>query len=229
MNEYNDNELLYLLSENDDFAFDILLEKYEPMIISRLKRFRVKGDYWDDYYQECVILLYRCAIEYREDITNTFNKYYDRLLQFHIQNLLRKDRNDFYKVVLMSREEIDVLTHYKIEEKKELKGLEVENPELDEMMIKMLYDGKSILEISHATNRTYYQTYKIINSFLSNNKIKVEGAKKHLSNFEYNIFELYKKGYRPIEIGEILEIETKKVYYALKRIRVKQKKLNEEN
>lgn len=228
MNEYNDNELLYLLSENEDFAFDILLEKYEPMILNRLKRFRVKSDYWDDYYQECIILLYRCAVNYREDITKTFNKYYDRLLQFHIQNLLRKDRNDFYKIVLMSREEIDALTHYKIEDKKELKGLAEENIELDEKMIKMLYEGKSINEISHATDRSYYQTYKIINKYLDNNKIKVEGAKKFLSNFEYSIFELYKKGYRPIEIGEILEIETRKVYYAMKRIRLKQKKLNGE-
>ena len=227
MNEYNDNELLYLLSENEDFAFDMLLEKYEPMILNRLKRYHVKSEYWDDYYQECVILLYRCATGYREDITKTFNKYYDRLLQFHIQNLLRKDHNNFYKIVLMSREEIDALSHYQLEEKKELKGLNQENNDLDEKIIKMLYDGKSILEISHSTNMNYYQAYKAINGYLSSNKIKVEGARKFLSNFEYNIFELYKKGYRPIEIGEILEIETRKVYYALKRIRLKQKKLNE--
>ena len=95
MSEYNDNELLYLLSENEDFAFELLMEKYEPLIINRLRRFHIKKEYWDDYYQECIILLYKCATNYREDITKTFNKYFDRLLQYNIQNLLRKDKNGF--------------------------------------------------------------------------------------------------------------------------------------
>ena len=115
MIEYNDNELLYLLSEDEEFSFEMLMEKYQPMILSRLHRYHVKKEYWDDYYQECIILLYRCAITYREDITKTFNKYYDRLLQYQIQNLLRKDRQSFYRVVLMSTEEIDNITYQRLE------------------------------------------------------------------------------------------------------------------
>ena len=38
--EYNDNELLYLISEYDEAAFEILCEKYRPLIINRLKNIK---------------------------------------------------------------------------------------------------------------------------------------------------------------------------------------------
>ena len=217
MSEYNDNELLYLLSENEDFAFELLMEKYEPLIINRLRRFHIKKEYWDDYYQECIILLYKCATNYREDITKTFNKYFDRLLQYNIQNLLRKDKNGFYKVINMSTDEIDSITKYHLDEVNELKPMSFEN-DMNSIIIKMMHSGSTIKEIAETNKLNYYQAYNLVRQHRRDKR-----ENNPLSRFEYSIYELYTSGYRPKEIGSLLGIETRKVYYALKRIRSKQK------
>ena len=223
MIEYNDNELLYLLSEDEEFAFEMLMEKYQPMILSRLRRYHVKKEYWDDYYQECIILLYRCAITYREDITKTFNKYYDRLLQYQIQNLLRKDRQSFYRVVLMSTEEIDNITYQRLEEKSFLKTLGITSIGLDEKFIKMLSEGATIKEIADSNEMNYYQAYNIVKRF-RRKKIIDDTMKKPLSKLESSVYELAKTGYKPKEIASLLSLETTTVYNTLKRVRLKQKK-----
>ena len=222
MSEYNDNELLYLLSENEEFAFEMLMEKYEPMIISRLQRYHVRQEYWDDYYQECIILLYKCAIGYREDITKTFNKYFDRMLQFQIRNLLRKDKCSFYRVVLMSADDIDSITYSMVEEKKTLKPMNLEKLGLSESFIKMLYDGSTIKDIAKSNNMNYYQAYSIVKK-VRENKVFKDNIKNPLSPFENNVYELFKVGYKPAEIAGLLSVATKRVYYALKRIRNKEK------
>ena len=94
--KYNDNELLYLISEYDEYAFELLCEKYKPLIINRLKKFRIQAVNFDDYYQECLMVLYSCCENYREDKCYTFNIYLDVSIQNKIRNLLRKDHNYFY-------------------------------------------------------------------------------------------------------------------------------------
>lgn len=218
MNNLNDNELLYLLSENLDFAFDLLMEKYQPMIISRLKRYNVKRDYWDDYYQECIILLYKCAISYREDITKTFNHYFDRLLQYQIKNLLRRDRDGFYRVVLMSSEEIDDITFERLEES----GIDFTKFGSNEKLVRMMYDGSTIKEIALDNEMNYYQAFRVIRKLRNDKEVKKEVGQQ-LSQLERNIYELTNQGYRPKDIAVILTIGVNTVYNAVKRIK---KKLN---
>ena len=221
MDKYNDNELLYLLSENDENAFDMLMEKYEPMIINRLTRYHVKSEYWDDYYQECIILLYKCAISYREDITKTFNRYYDRMLQFQIRNLLRRDKPSFYRVILMSSEDIDSLGYSRVEEKRWLKPMSLKSLGLDDSFLKMLYNGSTIKEIAKQNNLNYYQAYNLVKKLRG--KMFRDDISNPLSSFENSVYELYKEGYKSSEIANILSVEPNKVYNAMKRIRNKEK------
>ncbi|MBO4667214.1 MAG: hypothetical protein J5666_03705 [Bacilli bacterium] len=222
MIEYNDNELLYLLSENEEFAFEMLMEKYQPMIVNRLKRYHVKPEYWDDYYQECIILLYKCATNYREDITKTFNKYYDRLLQYHIQNLLRKDRQSFYRVVLMSTEEIDNLSVQRLEEKSVLEAMSYKKVGLDNKFVQMIASGSTIKEIAETNKMNYFQAYNIVKKFRKQ-RILNELMKRPLSKLESSVYELSKMGYKPKEIASLLSLEIAIVYNSLKRIRKKEK------
>ena len=39
---YNDNELLYLISEKEDSALEIIYQKYTPMIKKRIGDFKIK-------------------------------------------------------------------------------------------------------------------------------------------------------------------------------------------
>lgn len=223
MDGYNDNELLYLLSENDEFAFEMLMDKYQPMIMNRLKRYHVKTEYWDDYYQECIILLYKCAMTYREDITKTFNKYYDRLLQYQIRNLLRKDRQSFYRVVLMSPEEMDTFAYQRVEEKSILSSIRSMEQTLDETLVKMLSEGATIQEIADFKKLNYYQAYNLVKKYRKKNFVG-DVARKPLSKLESAVYELAQTGYKPKEIASLLAVECSTVYNTLKRVREKIKK-----
>ena len=108
--KYNDNELLYLISENDENAFEILCDKYRPLIISRLRSFKIQEKNFTDFYQECLMVLYQCSENYREDKNFTFNVYLDMSIQNKIRNLLRKDKNYFYNVSLLDVDTIDKIT-----------------------------------------------------------------------------------------------------------------------
>ena len=53
----NDYELLYLISEMNDYAFEILCMKYAPMIKRRFKDLGISQRYYDDFFQEGLIML----------------------------------------------------------------------------------------------------------------------------------------------------------------------------
>ena len=77
-NRYNDNELLYLIkNNNDEDAFEKLYYKYRPLIVNRLKKFRIKSNNYEDYFQECLLTLSTCVTKYDETKGKTFNKYFD--------------------------------------------------------------------------------------------------------------------------------------------------------
>ena len=76
---YTDNELLYMIRQQDDWAVESLLNKYKPMIcgmIFRLGQFEncsVSGDaYKEDLEQESRMMLVSAADSYREDYPCSF-------------------------------------------------------------------------------------------------------------------------------------------------------------
>ena len=52
MYQYNDYELLYLISEHDENALDIMYHKYMPLIKARIAAFRIKRYNQEDFFQE---------------------------------------------------------------------------------------------------------------------------------------------------------------------------------
>lgn len=66
--KYNDNELIYMVRENDESSSDILLNKYMPIILSLSKKFY--NDYsrygydFEDFYQEALSAFYRAIGKY---------------------------------------------------------------------------------------------------------------------------------------------------------------------
>lgn len=67
---YNDNELIYLIRENDDNSLDILFKKYRPVIISICKYYydkvKNRGVDFNDLIQEANIGLYYAYLSYKE-------------------------------------------------------------------------------------------------------------------------------------------------------------------
>lgn len=98
MYQYNDYELLYLISENCEIALDIMFQKYIPLIKSRMRSFHIKEWNKEDFFQEGLISLYKAISTFREDKNKTFTKYFDLILQRKFIQILRKESNNFYNV-----------------------------------------------------------------------------------------------------------------------------------
>ena len=89
--KYNDYELLYLYKTNVEEAKEILFWKYSFLIKSRIQRLGVPRIYWDDYYQEGCLMLYRAIKIYDEESKMSFTKFFELLLKRRILTLLRKN------------------------------------------------------------------------------------------------------------------------------------------
>lgn len=100
--KYNDNELLYLLSEGVEEAQEILFEKYKNLINKRIASFRIQKRYQDDFFQEGLMMLLVAIDTYNSfQYKKTFNKYFDLILQRKFMKLLNHDVDYFYKVTLV--------------------------------------------------------------------------------------------------------------------------------
>ena len=103
MYQYNDYELLYLISEQNEIALNIMYQKYIPLIKARIAAFRIKEHNREDFFQEGLFMLFRAITTYRTDSRKTFNKYFDMILQRHFIQLLRRESKHFYNVVLTDK------------------------------------------------------------------------------------------------------------------------------
>lgn len=92
--KYNDYELLYLVRENIDEAREILLWKYSFLIKSRIYKYNVPSNYWDDFYQEGLIMLYKAIRIFDDNSKMSFTNFFELLLKRRILTLLRKIKND---------------------------------------------------------------------------------------------------------------------------------------
>ncbi len=87
----NDNELLYLISENDDVAKEILIEKYKPLIKSIVNKYNINSFEKEDVYQESMLCLVKAINTYNDIYNMSFNCYFTMLLKRKIVDLIRKE------------------------------------------------------------------------------------------------------------------------------------------
>jgi RNA polymerase sporulation-specific sigma factor len=97
--EYNDYELIDLIKEGNDEALEIMFKKYEPLIKSRIMKFKIKPAMFDDFYQEGLLALHKAVSSYRMSSPKTFNKFFDMVLQRRFISVLRSNKNYFNNTV----------------------------------------------------------------------------------------------------------------------------------
>ena len=106
MIQYNDYEVLYLMSEFDEEAERIFYEKYLSMIKSGVCKLNVKDRYRDDYIQEGLYMLMVAIRTYDVNSDKTFNRYFELILMRRLKRLLLKERNYLNSVELIEDEQI---------------------------------------------------------------------------------------------------------------------------
>ena len=93
MYRYNDNELLYLIGENNDDAKDILISKYKPLVLKYIKKNLIKQEEFDDYYQEGMLCLIKAINTYNEMYSYSFNSYFELILKRKFIDLIKKKKS----------------------------------------------------------------------------------------------------------------------------------------
>lgn len=244
--KYNDNELLYLISETDEIAFEFIVKKYEPLIKSRLVNFKINVRSFEDYFQECLMTLNKCIMKYRDDKEISFNKYFDKMLQYRIKHILESEKDYYYNVINVDEIELDKLVITAA--KDEFVESDVMLSKYEKKVFELLKENKSIEIISSSLNKNVESVYntiarvkrKLRNNKLSDNKLsdnKLSDNKlsdncnlvynkshEELSFLEREVYLRYIQGYKAREISYMMRIEIDKVYNALRRIKKKLKK-----
>lgn len=90
---YNDYEIMYMISENDDDALNILYHKYEPIVKSYAKKYsyvaKKYGLETDDLIQEGLYAIHKALSTYKDTHNTLFYTYVDFCIRGRMNNLLR--------------------------------------------------------------------------------------------------------------------------------------------
>ena len=113
--QYNDYELIYMIEDESPEAMEIIINKYSPLIYTRLKKFHIKVNYIDDYYQEGLLVLLQAIKKYNLESPMSFTNFFDLMLQRKIIDLLRKNKRYFEDNLL--KEDVDIVVRYESENK----------------------------------------------------------------------------------------------------------------
>jgi len=191
-NEYNDNELLDLISEGNERAKEILFKKYDRVIKIYVSKY-IKlssniGLDFDDLYQEGLIGL--------ENATNSFNGVDSKFSTFATVCIDRKMKTILTKA---NRQKNRILNSSL--------SLEYMNDD-DTPFIDRVKDEGSLDPLLYMVEK---EDVKKLNL----------NIKRNLSNFENEVYELLRSHFSYVEIANILDKDIKAIDNAIQRIRKK--------
>lgn len=191
--EYNDNELLYYVHENNEEANELIYKKYEPLINNLARKVinycKNSGIEINDLIQEGMLALSKSIELYNEEKDVTFYTFAKTCIErkmisaaISARRLKHKILNDSLSIELTDEEGNNKLEYLLSDDKS--------NPE---NLILSMEKEEEILNIT----------------------------KNILTDFEKQVFELKINGFDYKEIAEILEKDTKSIDNALQRIKKK--------
>ena len=186
--KYNDNELIYMVHENDDVSSSLLLKKYYPIIFKLSKEYYDKfigcGYELDDFYQEALAAFYRALHSYDESKNVVFYTFVVICIKRSLSSFSRKVYSESNSNVIVGAYTLDEIENYIEDEsenpkKKELfKGLE---NIIKDVIYSLPLESGAILEL-----RINGFTYKEIGTLLeiptSSVEFKSRKARKLLRN-----------------------------------------------
>ena len=172
--EVNDNELLYLIQEGNEEALELMFLKYEPLIIKKIKSFKLNNLYFEDYLQEGRLMLHKAIRCYNINSAKTFNRYFDLLLTNRFISILRKTKKEIDESYKIS--EALSVDNTKYDEKLEdvdFSQLHLSNMEKEVYKYRFLRNMKitDICQILNVSEKTVYNSIQRIKRKLD--KIKI--------------------------------------------------------
>ena len=165
MYKYNDNELLYLIAENDDDAKDILINKYKPLIYKYAKKSSKDINEFDDYVQEGLLCLMKAINTYKENYPYSFNSYLNIVLKRKFIDISKKKNNNI--ITYHDSLEEYVIDYASVVDEKRKSFIEENDLKLSDLEL-LVYQYKFIenikpSKIAEITKKDIKQIYDAIN------------------------------------------------------------------
>jgi RNA polymerase sporulation-specific sigma factor len=84
----NDYELLYLIGERNEDALALMIEKYQPMIVSKCFHFKIRSSERDDFIQEGNLMLLHAIKIFDPSFQKSFTRFFELILTRKFMNLM---------------------------------------------------------------------------------------------------------------------------------------------
>ena len=195
--ELNDNELLFLVSENNEDATNILISKYKNLILTNLKEYlkeyNIIGVELADLYQEGLIGLLQAINSFDKEKENTFYTYANACIKSSLLTAIRKTFRMKNRILNNSFP-------------------------LDKLIEETNYNYYEIF-------KDYRNDPDVLISKEEEENELLESIKSKLSNNEKTIFELKLKGLSNGEIANLIDKDKKYVENTMFRINRKYKEM----
>lgn len=189
--EYNDYELVSMAQENNEYAINVLHEKYKSIIYSKSRKafnlLKKKGLELSDVMQEAMIGFEEAIMAYNQDDNALFYTFASICIDRQLKSLITKHSRDKYKIlneaVALDFDEDD--------------NVGLQNFLTDEVTPETEFFNKE------GVNDLYDDITNV------------------LTDLETCVFELKVQGFEYKEISDILDLESKDIYNAIGRIKNK--------
>ena len=198
--EYNDYELLYLISENNDEAKDLFYKKYKPIIEMKIKKYinyvQARGYDENDLIQEGMIGLSRALTDFKTQKDVQFNTFANVCIDRQIFSFLRDIDSGKHRVLNDSLSYDTTTNTY----------------------------GRGLNDLLDNKNKNPETTFveEEESNDLFDNILSV------LTDKEKDVFKLRSQGFTCKEIAALLNTTEKAVSHAIEKIKIKTKKVLDE-
>lgn len=199
---FNDNELIYYVRENNEEASQIIFKKYEPLILSIAKKMypycKYNGLELSDLMQEGMLGLNLAILHYEEAKDNLFYTFARKCIERKMISLVISSRRQKHKILNESLSLEFSLEEDSLGTLESILSDHKANPE------KLLFDSAREAEL-------------------------ISKMRDILTENEERVFDLKLAGFHYKEIASIIDKSPKSVDNTIQRIRMKFKDLLEEN
>lgn len=198
--DYNDQELLYLICESNEDATNILYDKYKKIIDMKVNKYKTLGKRvgleYNDLFQEGMVGLSEAIKNYKDNRDTKFASFAN---------------------VCIERQILSVLSYAQRKKHSFLNDSCSLDSSIDET-------GRTLLDV--LLDDTFDPSVKVEND--EEKDLLYNSMYKEMSDFERNVFDLKVLGLEYKEIAALLDKSYKSVDSALQRIRSKVKKVLDE-
>lgn len=186
--KYNDNELIYMVQENDERSNNILLTKYQPIIFNLSQEYYNKhvgcGYELDDFYQEALTAFYRAIRSYDASKDVKFYTFVVICIKRALSSISRKLYSNKNMRVNFNNIDIDDV-EYCIEDTRENPFIRESYNELEDIIKNVIFtipiDVSSILELK-LNGFTYREISVLLDIPVSSIEFKIRKIRNLLRN-----------------------------------------------